>query len=172
MLCFIFALSLLRPIARGISRLSPLQHSKLHRALCYTTFYCTLLLLLFHPVPWIAHLIVTHQTPPPVSNNVFYARCIRAACLLLAMIAAGSIRRGPRLHAHRMKIPTGFGINQETEPIPSIKLNGSDAPEDVSETRREPDQNVFDYTNSSLLNFVFLTYVSTHPTSPSPSPPR
>ncbi|EIW65943.1 hypothetical protein TREMEDRAFT_35758 [Tremella mesenterica DSM 1558] len=150
----LYIYTLLHPITYDpISR-----HIKLHRKLCTTTFFSLLLLILIHPIPSIVSIIMTHHSPPTTSTTIQIITWARRVCLLLVLVISGSMRRGPKLRTIPMKLGTGFGINEQNKDVPKIRLNGSCSPLDLAEV--EEGNRVLDYGNCSLLNFIFLTYVS------------
>ncbi|RXK39910.1 hypothetical protein M231_02844 [Tremella mesenterica] len=134
------------------------RHIKLHRKLCTTTFFSLLLLILIHPIPSIVSIIMAHHSPPTSSTTIQIVTWARRVCLLSVLVISGSMRRGPKLRTIPMKLGTGFGINEENKDVPKIRLNGSCSPLDLAEV--EEGNRVLDYGNCSLLNFIFLTYMS------------
>ncbi|WVF71138.1 hypothetical protein IAT40_005935 [Kwoniella sp. CBS 6097] len=179
----LYTASLLYPVSIRTLTLSPLpeiKYLKLHRMLCVTVFLLSFTMIILHPLPGITFTIITHRSPPSVSTphaNLIYH--LRTASLILVLLAVGCMRRGPRLYFPPPKLGTGFGINKEKEeggtsnsgvrikltpaeeeesdiPVP---LSGITIDDDVN-IQAEEQSNVFDYHNSSMLNFIFLTYIA------------
>lgn len=81
--------------------------------------------------------------------NPSHVAWIRSVALVGALIVAGTIRRGPKLRFDPMRIGTGFGITAaEKEGTRSNGLKAAD------------EMNVIDYSNSAMLDFIFLSFVS------------
>ncbi|OCF43038.1 hypothetical protein I317_03131 [Kwoniella heveanensis CBS 569] len=181
----LYIATVLYPISIRTLTLSPLpkiRYLKLHRTLCLTVFLLSLAMIIGHPLPGIVFTIKTYLSPPSVSTrhaNLVYH--LRTACLVSVLLAVGCMRRGPKLYFPPPKLGTGFGINKEREeggatgssngvrikltpaeeeesdiPVP---LSGITIDDDVN-IQAEEKSNVFDYHNSSMLNFIFLSYIA------------
>jgi len=139
----------------------------LHRAFCLVTFLTTLLLLVAHSMPGIAYTVATRRAAPLAHS--YTLSNLRTAVLLVAFIAAGLTRRGPKLRYEPLKLGTGFGINASPDDVPGgdvikgkIKAGDSEALLQPTVDRADVGQqdNVLDYQGCSMLSFVFLAYVS------------
>ena len=76
--------------------------------------------------------------------------------LVVTILVGGSMRRGPPLHYEKMRTATGFGLNvEEIKATPSKTIGG-----EQGEVSEEEEENVLDWSNSSMLAFVSLFYVS------------
>ena len=71
------------------------------------------------------------------------------------------MRRGPQLFYERMRTATGFGLNvEEVQVTRVVKGTGSQADEEGYTSLLDESSNVLDWSNSSMLAFVSLFYVS------------
>lgn len=130
-------------------------------------FLATLSLVIAHSMPSIAYTVATHRGAPLVHS--YTLSTLRTAALVIAFLASGVMRRGPKLHYEPLRLGTGFGVNAAPDEVlggdmikgkikpgdSEVLLRRSDASVD-QETRA----NVLDYHGCSMLSFVFLAYVS------------
>lgn len=157
-----FIYSLIKPAKpdRGDASISNLG---VHRTLCELTFFLSLFSLILHALPNVAYTVLTRRRTPRVHNSVWLGS-IRTIALLSTLFSSGLMRRGPRLRFSPISLGTGFGINASTgEALGGKAVNGKPGDSDVElqpkiEIDDETD-NVLDYANSSMLSFIFLTYV-------------
>jgi hypothetical protein len=81
--------------------------------------------------------------------------------LVLALLIGGSMRRGPMLHYERMRMAIGFGLNAEDVQVPrQIKSTGEQGDEEATAQPEKEESNVLDWSNSSMIAFATLFYVS------------
>lgn len=129
-----------------------IAHSITHRRICTITFLQLLLANIIHSLPYIT-FVVAFRGPPPVSRTDTISpgtiSASRWVVLVLALFSSGCMRRGPKLRFDPMHLGTGFGISSDgTTPDPALEKKHK---------RDEP--NVIDYCNSSMLDFILLSYV-------------
>ncbi|WVQ99735.1 hypothetical protein IAU59_006877 [Kwoniella sp. CBS 9459] len=184
LLSILYTSSVIYPVSIRTLLLSPLpeiKHLKLHRLLCVSTFLFPFSLVILHALPGVLYTIITHRSPPSVSTphvNLVYH--LRTASLILVLMVGGCMRRGPKMYFPPPKLGTGFGMNKERDDESSTSGSGvrikltpaedeeSDIPvplsgitiDDDASIQAEEKSNVFDYHNSSMLDFIFLSYIA------------
>jgi hypothetical protein len=129
-----------------------IAHSITHRRICTITFLLLLFANIIHSLPYITFVVV-FRGPPPVSRTDTISpgtiSSIRWVVLVFALFASGSMRRGPKLRFDPMHLGTGFGISSD-----------GTMPDEALEKKQKGDEpNVIDYCNSSMLDFILLSYV-------------
>ncbi|ORY26307.1 P-loop containing nucleoside triphosphate hydrolase protein [Naematelia encephala] len=137
-------------VATGIALvfyLTTLLNIRFHRSFCTTAFLLFFLTLIVHPLPGIIYTAIYHLSPPSILVPAPYAltplSITRTVLVVFNLLVVGSMRRGPRLHYEPMRLRTGFGVNAGKE-----TLGKKDEP------------NVLDWDNCSMLDFIFLFYIS------------
>lgn len=133
-----------------------------HRRLCLLSTLFLIAVLVLHAAPGIIYTIFTRHSPPIPHPTLSIVGHCRTATLLFTLLSVASMRRGPRLRYEPMKLGTSFGMNADpADPRPKPKANEDevDAESEGDVHEEEVRSNVLDYQNSSMLDFVFLTYV-------------
>ena len=172
-----YFLSLVYPVKPPYTLVEPLPHIKLHRFLCLFTFILLLISLVAHSVPFILYIIITHLPAPdfypiiiPSTPWITIPR-LRNISILLTLLVAGKMRRGPKLRYTPLKLGTGFGVNAEKdnatvmETATSAMSASAGITDDLEVLGKKyedvgEESNVIDYQNSAMLDLIFLTYVS------------
>ncbi len=151
--------TLLLPIIPPTSTSLP-KHLSLHRHLCGSLFALLLVSLVIHPLPGVFYTITTYLSPPSRHTDLVTIGNARIVVLVLALLVGGSMRRGPKLHYERMRMATGFGLNEDFGgPTKTVKRSTGGDEHGITEAEEE-EVNVLDWSNSSMLAFVSLFYVS------------
>lgn len=129
-----------------------IAHSITHRRICTCTFLLLLLANIIHSLPCIT-FVVAFRGPPPVSRTDAISpgtiSATRWVVLVLALFSSGCMRRGPKLRFDPMQLGTGFGISSD----------GTTPDEALEKKQKRDEPNVIDYCNSSMLDFILLSYV-------------
>lgn len=130
-------------------------------------FLATLSLVIAHSMPSIAYTVATHRGAPLVHS--YTLSTLRTAALVIAFLASGVMRRGPKLHYEPLKLGTGFGVNAAPDEVlggdmikgkikpgdSEVLLRSLNVPKDV-----EKRDNVLDYRGCSMLSLISIAYVS------------
>lgn len=135
--------------------LGGLSNMGVHKSACVCTFIGALLSVIAHVLPDVAYTIVTKRGPPPVKHSTLQVGRFHLAALFATFLASGFMRRGPELRAKETKLGAAYGI----KPSPSTdsfdwRELSLDMDDDLNLAK------VIDYSNSSMLSFLTLGYVS------------
>ncbi|WVO18186.1 hypothetical protein L204_105890 [Cryptococcus depauperatus] len=171
-----YLFTLVYPISIKTVKSSNIRNLALHRRFCTTLFLTLIALVIVHLLPGITYTIITHLSSPSLSaRHSTIIHHLRSVFILLSLIAAGGMRRGPRLYCPPPKLGTGFGLNEEKEDKAMIiKLTATEennglsscsattlsSQEEEQYARDENQSNVFDYRNSSMLNLLSLCFMT------------
>ena len=142
-LCLFFITTAVQPLKRD-GHSQQIENLEIHRSFCSWAFYLLFIALTLHTLPPFVYTLAVHHPPPLPLDWVPVARTIS---LLGAWIAAGCMRRGPKMAYEPPRLGTGFGLSRD--PKKSV----------VAEVGEE-ESNVFDRANCALFDFCLLTYVS------------
>lgn len=150
--------SILKPVKTPSRHEGTFENLSLHRYLCLTTFFTTLFLLLLHSLPGVLYTVDTYHGPPILHPTATWLGPARTVSLVVTLLVAGCMRRGPRSHFTPLKFGLGFGVFEDEAPAKAAQ-DGSGKDDAYGDESDESD-NVLDYSNSALLDFIFLSYVS------------
>jgi hypothetical protein len=124
-----------------------LANMTLHRATCASIFLFSLLSVIAHTAPGIAYIVVYHRAAPNLPADTRAIGIAHVVAIFGTLVAAGCMRRGPRLRATEFRVGGAFGLRDASPPKPWWEENAG--------------QDVVDYSNCSMLTFLTLGYVST-----------
>ena len=179
-LLLLYAVTLAKPVSRPRDTGEPMRNLPLHRSLCITAFLLTICLLILHAAPHIAFTALTYLPSPdfypvlvPAAPEISISR-VRNILLVVTLLVAGCMRRGPKMKYTPMRLGTGFGVSLERDDAKALDTKVSlTNMEDVELLGKKWEEvgehsNVLDYSNSAMLDFITLSYVSKVRKRPTP----